>query len=91
MAAQLAANLTIPNPVQVEPSPTLLERTTQKVEKYERLLLVAKKQTAEKKRRQVPTFWTFAVSDYGELAPAAADLVEWLVLQYRQKREREGK
>jgi hypothetical protein len=34
---------------------------------------------------------TFAVSDYGELAPTASDLQEWLVNQFRSKCEREGK
>ena len=48
---------------------------------------MAKKQTKEKKRRQVPVFSTFAMSDYGELAPAALELQEWLVSQFRAKCE----
>ena len=32
-----------------------------------------------------PTFTPFAVSDVGELSPAAADLQEWIVEQYRRK------
>ena len=54
-------------------------------------MLVAKKQTAEKKRKQVPQFSTFAMSDYGELAPSASDLLEWIVQQFRIKCEKAGK
>jgi hypothetical protein len=91
ISRQLAARQQVPDPIAFEPSPTLLERTTAKNEKYARLLLVAKKQTAEKKRKQAPVFSTFAVSDYGEMAPVAIELQEWLVNQYRLKCEREGK
>jgi hypothetical protein len=93
IAAQLASSLSLPDPLRASenPSPILVERTTAKFEKYSKLLQVAKKQAAEKKRKQAPTFCTFAVSDYGELAPAAADLVEWLTNQFRSKLENEGK
>ena len=74
-----------------DPSPALVERTTMKNAKYSRLLLVAKKQAAEKKRKQVPSFCTFAVSDYGEMSPAAVDLQEWLVNQFKIKCEQAGK
>ena len=53
--------------------------------------MVARKQAAEKKRKQAPRFMAIAVSDYGELAPMAADLCEWLVQQFRLKCEQEGK
>jgi len=91
ISRQLAAREQVPDPIAFEPSPILLERTTAKNEKYARLLLVAKKQTAEKKRKQAPVFATFAVSDYGEMAPVATELQEWVVNQYRIKIEQEGK
>ena len=47
--------------------------------------MVAKKQHADKKRFSLPTFIPFAVSDIGELSPAASDLQEWIVEQYRRK------
>ena len=34
------------------------------------------------KRSTLPTFVPFVVSDFGELAPAAIDLQEWIVNQY---------
>ena len=90
VAGSLAANLSVPDPLRSDPSPLLLERTTAKNEKYARLLLVAQKQAREKKRAQAPVFLTFAVSDYGELAPVARELLDWIVNQYRIKLEREG-
>jgi hypothetical protein len=63
----------------------LLDREALKVEKYSRLVMVAKKQHADKKRFSLPTFIPFAVSDIGELSPAASDLQEWIVEQYRRK------
>jgi hypothetical protein len=91
LTAKLTSTLSLPDPLKSDPSPTLLERTTAKIEKYSRLLLVAKKQAGEKKRKQAPVFSTFAVSDYGEAAPVAQDLQEWLVNQYRIKCEQAGK
>jgi hypothetical protein len=87
LSGQLSSSLSIPDPIVHEPSPTLVDRTNKKIEKYSRLLLVAQKQVKEKKRKQVPVFATFALSDYGELSPAAVELVEWLVAQYRAKCE----
>ena len=54
-------------------------------------MLVGKKQAREKKRKQAPHFAAIAVSDYGEVAPMAADLMEWLVQQFRLKCEQAGK
>jgi hypothetical protein len=54
-------------------------------------VLVGKKQAVEKKRKQAPRFAAIAVSDYGELAPMATDLMEWLVQQFRIKCEQAGK
>ena len=89
IARQLAARIAVPDPIALDPSPTLLERATAKNEKYSRLLLVAKKQV-EKKRKQAPVFSAFAMSDYGEMAPEAVALQEWLVNQYRRKCEQDG-
>ena len=91
IAAQLSASLLVPDPFKLDPSPLLVQRTTAKLSKYSRLVLVAKKQTAEKKRKQVPQFTAFAMSDYGELAPSASDLLEWIVQQFRVKCEKIGK
>ena len=44
IAAEISSSIAAPDPLKFEPSPTLLERTTAKTEKYSRLLLVAKKQ-----------------------------------------------
>ena len=49
--------------LQFAPSPALLDREALKVEKYSRLVMVAKKQHADKKRFSLPTFIPFAVSD----------------------------
>jgi hypothetical protein len=75
----------LPDMLQHDPSPTLLARETEKVEKYSRLLMVATKQHSDGKRTSLPTFAPFVVSDLGELAPAAVSLQEWLVDQYRRK------
>lgn len=91
IAAQVSTSLLVPDPFKLDPSPLLIERTTAKISKYSRLVLVAKKQAAEKKRKQVPQFAAFAMSDYGELAPMAADLLEWIVQQFRGNCERAGK
>ena len=53
------------------------------MEKYSRLLYIANKQFGERKRRCAPSFVPFALSDYGELSPQAADLLEWLVNQFK--------
>jgi hypothetical protein len=91
ITANIASSLSVPDPFQFEPSPLLVERTSAKVEKYSRLIRVATKQAAEKKRRQAPSFSAFAVSDYGEFSPSALDLQEWLVNQFRAKVEQAGK
>jgi hypothetical protein len=91
IAAKLTDNLSLPDPMKADPSPMLVERTSAKNSKYSNLLLVAKKQALEKKRKQAPTFFTFAMSDYGETAPVAVEFQEWLVSQYRTKCEREGR
>jgi hypothetical protein len=91
ITAKLAATLCIPDPLKADtPSPILVERTTSKNEKYSRLVCVATKQAKEKRRKQAPSFFTFAVSDYGEISPVATDLLEWIVFQFRGKCEREG-
>ena len=93
VTAQLAATLSLPDPLKFESSPGLLERVVAKSEKYSRLLQVAKKQAIEKKPKQAPSFLTFAIADYGELAPQAVELQEWLVsisCQTRARREAPG-
>jgi hypothetical protein len=85
LSASVASSHNVPDALQFAPSPALLDREAIKVEKYSRLVMVAKKQHADKKRFSLPTFIPFAVSDIGELSPAASDLQEWIVEQYRRK------
>lgn len=72
-------------------SPTLLQREVEKTEKYSRLVMVAAKQFKDGKRSSLPVFTPFVVSDFGELAPAASELQEWIVEQYRRKLVQEGR
>lgn len=94
-ARQIAAHVSDvflgPDPIKLDPSPLLVERTNAKISKYSRLVHVGKKQFGEKKRKQAPKFAAIAVSDYGELAPMATDLLEWIVQQFRIKCELAGK
>jgi len=91
IAAQVSESLVVPDPFKLDPSPLLVDRTAAKISKYSRLVHVGKKQATEKKRKQAPHFAAFAVSDYGEVAPMAADLLEWIVNQFRLKCEQAGK
>jgi hypothetical protein len=77
----------LPDALENEPSPTMMRREREKIEKYSRLILVAKKQVALGKRAKLslPRFTPFVISDCGELAPQAYELQEWLVEQFRKK------
>ena len=68
-----------------DPGPTLLERQSDKCAKYGRLVMIAAKQHLDGKRASLPVFTPFVVSDFGELAPNAIELQEWLVDQYRRR------
>ena len=68
-----------------DPSPVVCERAAKKVEKYSRLLLIAKKQTIERKRPSCPAFVPFLLSDVGEMAPMALDLISWISQAYKTK------
>ena len=68
-----------------EPGPTLLDCEAKKKAKYGRLVMIAARQHLDGKRTSVPVFNPFVVSDFGEFAPAALELQEWLVNQYRRK------
>ena len=46
---------------------------------------------AVEKKRQAARFAAVTVSDYGELAPMATDLMEWIVQQFRVKCNQAGK
>jgi hypothetical protein len=91
IAAHVSDAVLVPDAFKLDPSPLLVERTSAKISKYSRLVLVGKKQAVEKKRKQAPRFAAVAVSDYGELAPMASDLMEWVVQQFRLKCEQAGK
>jgi hypothetical protein len=85
LSAAVASAESLPDALQYDPSPSLIDREIMKVEKYSRLVLMAKKQHADGKRTVLPTFAPFVVSDFGELSPAATDLQEWIVEQFRRK------
>jgi hypothetical protein len=91
ISAQVSEAIMVPDPFKLDPSPLLIDRCAAKISKYSRLVLVGKRQAANKKRVQAPRFNAFAVSDYGEFSPMAADLCEWLVQQFRIKSDEEGK
>ena len=90
VSTSTASSLSAIDALKFQASPILMERTVAKVEKYSRLLWIAKKQTQQKKRQQAPLFAAFSVSDFGELSPAATELLEWLVDQHRHLCERMG-
>ena len=48
LSGHLSSSLSIPDPLTHEPSPTLVDHTARKNEKYSRLLLVAKKQARKR-------------------------------------------
>jgi hypothetical protein len=75
----------LPDVLRLDPSPVLLGREQSKKDKYSRLLLIAAKQFREGKRAKMPTFTPYAISNFGELSPAAAELQDWLSDQYRLK------
>ena len=62
-----------------------VKRELKKIEKYSRLISIAKKQHRENKWISLPKFTPFIISDCGELSPMAYDLLEWLVEQFRKK------
>lgn len=94
MSRQLSKNLAVasklPDLMRCDPSPALLSRQALKTEKYSRLMLVAGKQHRDGKRSQMPAFVPFAVSNLGELSPAAVELHDWISDQYRLKCIKEG-
>ena len=60
------------------PSPSLLDREYDKSSRFGRLVVIAAKHHLDGKRSTLPAFVPFVVSDFGELAPAAIDLQEWM-------------
>lgn len=75
----------VPEPPVIDPSPTILKKELAKNEKYQRLILIAKKQFSERKRSVAPVFMPFVVSDCGEVGPVGNMLQEWLVACYSRK------
>ena len=53
--------------------------------------MVATKQYADAKRASLPKFTPFIVSDFGEISPAATELQEWIVEQYRVRLKKQGR
>jgi hypothetical protein len=77
-ARQIAAHVSDvflgPDPIKLDPSPLLVERTNAKISKYSRLVHVGKKQFGEKKRKQAPKFTNNFVlnASWLERAPMAS-------------------
>ena len=61
------------------------------VEKYFRLIMVATRQYSDAKRASLPKFTPFLVSDFGEMSPAAVELQEWIVEQFRVRLKKQGR
>ncbi len=80
----------LPDYLKVAPSPSLQKREAEKTHKYSRLVTVAQRQTTEKKRLKTPSFAPFIVSSFGDLAPQAVELQEWLVAAYARNCDRMG-
>jgi hypothetical protein len=85
LSADIADLYKLPDVFLAEPSPNLLQREGEKIEKYSRLILTARKQFTEGKRLAIPAFSPFVFSDCGQLAPQAIELQDWIVEQYRRK------
>jgi hypothetical protein len=88
-SSNFAKNFSLPDPIAQDPSPTLVNKEKQKSEKYSRLIAVATKQHAQRKRRQAPTFSPFALADNGELGTPASHCQEWIVEHYRRSLTRD--
>ena len=86
----IAQDVKVPDIVTFKPGPTLVALERKKREKYSRLVMIARKQFNEGKRRALPEFMPFALANNGELAPEALVLQEWIVEKFRLKRQAEG-
>jgi len=64
----IAHEVKVPNIVTFKPGPTLVALERKKREKYSRLVIIARKQFNEGRRRALPEFVTFALANNGELA-----------------------
>jgi hypothetical protein len=88
VAEMAARECGVPNVLQFDPSPTLVQREKEKTQKYARLVAVANKQHRDGRRAKVPKFVPFALSDAGEYAPEAVDFQNWLVARFKQHHKR---
>lgn len=91
MAACISSMMDVLDPNKMDPSPALVARETVKFQKYARLLHVASKQVTEGKRKKTPVFSAMAMTDYGEVGPKSAELLEWIVNQFQLKSESDGR
>ena len=53
--------------------------------------MVATRQYSDGKRASLPKFTPFLVSDFGEMSPAAVELQEWIVEQFRVRLKKQGR
>jgi hypothetical protein len=77
-----------PDIMKLDPSPILVQREKEKVEKYARLLAVAGKQCRDGRRSRTPAFVPFVFSDAGECAPEALEFQNWLVGRFKRHHKR---
>ena len=91
LSAAVAVEHVVPDALLHEPSPTLLNKEKHKIEKYSRLIMVATRQYSDGKRASLPKFTPFLVSDFGEMSPAAVELQEWIVEQFRVRLKKQGR
>jgi len=84
LSATFTAEHALPDIKATEPSPMLIVREAEKTKKYSKLVSIARKQANDNGSAFAPVFLPFVVADSGELSPAARNLVDWLVLKFKQ-------
>jgi hypothetical protein len=88
IAAMAVQECKAPDITKLDPSPILVQREKEKVEKYARLLAVAGKQCRDGRRSKTPAFVPFVLSDAGECAPEAMEFQSWLVGRFKRHHKR---
>ena len=63
---------------------SLLKKTRAKLQSYNHLLCVIKKQVADKRRHKEPVFTPAVVTTFGELGPGCTMVQEWLAMRLKE-------
>ena len=84
-AALVAAQQHSPDPLEFQPSPSVIKREQEKIAKYAILTTMAQKQITEHKRQTAPVLHPFVLTDNGEFGPAADALQEVIVEAYKRQ------